>query len=274
MDIRRYPDAELGNQDHWDELAEVHARSYDIEPLLRRESLLDEIQREELGPVDGKTLLHLQCHIGTDTLSWALLGAEVTGVDISAESLKQAETLAARIGVDADFVHCSVYDLPHKLERQFDIVYTSVGILCWLSDLRSWGQIIRRYLKPDGVFYIMESHPILGVFDDETDEVRVRWPYFGGPDPVRWPGDHPDYADSDYRVRTPSYEWQWTMSDVINALIEAGLDIEYLHEHDRIHWQALPCMVREGRWWLMPANRSAQLPLAFSLRARPRTSPE
>ncbi len=272
--MQRYPDAERGNQEHWDELADVHARAYNIEPLLRREPLLDDIQRKELGSVDGKTLLHLQCHIGTDTLSWALLGARVTGVDISGASLKQAEELAARIGVEAEFVHCSVYDLPEQLEGQFDIVYTSVGVLCWLSDLSAWARIIRRYLKPGGLFYIMESHPILGVFDDETDQLRVRYPYFQGPDPVRWPEDYPDYADSSYQVQTPSYEWQWTISDVVNALIEAGLDIEFLHEHDRLHWQGLPCMVREGRWWLMPANRRAQLPLAFSLRARPSAFPE
>ncbi len=266
---RRYADAEAGNRRHWDELAPVHVESYVIDPLLSGRPVVDEIQIAEMGPVAGKSLLHLQCHIGTDTLSWGLLGARPTGIDISPVSLEHARELARKTGAEARFIESSLYDLPAKLEERFDIVYTSVGVLCWLSDLSAWARLIRSYLKPDGFFYIMETHPVLMVFDDEVPETRLRYPYFHRPEPVCWAGQNPDYADPGYLVKEPSYEWQWSLSDILNALLDAGLRIEFLREHDRLHYPALPGMIQEGRWWRLPPETHGCLPLAFSLKARP-----
>lgn len=266
--MKRYPEAEKGNRIHWDELAAAHERSYEYGRLVDGGHLIDEVQLLEVGDVAGKSLLHLQCHIGTDTLSWARLGASVTGVDISPVSLDVAQRLAKRCGLEARFIQSSIYDLPGKLDERFDIVYTSVGVLCWLSDLDAWARIIRDRLRPGGIFYIMEGHPFLNVFDDESDGLRVMYDYFHRSEPVNWPGDYPDYAGDGYMVKSSSWEWQWAISDVVNALLEAGLVVEFLHEHRYLPWKALPCMVEcdDGKWRL--PEGSDMLPLMFSIRAR------
>lgn len=266
--MKRFPEAEEGNRAHWDELAAAHERSYEYGRLLEGGHLIDEVQLREVGEVAGRSLLHLQCHIGTDTLSWARLGASVTGVDISPVSLEVAGRLAERCGLKARFLRSSIYDLPRVLGGTFDIVYTSVGVLCWLSDLEEWARIVRNRLKPGGVFYIMEGHPFLNVFDDESEGLLVKYDYFHGIDPVKWPGDYPDYAGDGYVVRSPSWEWQWTVGDVVNALLGAGLRMEFLHEHRYLPWKALPCMVecKDGKWRL--PGGSDLLPLMFSIRAR------
>lgn len=267
--MKRYPEAEKGNRSYWDELAEVHMASYDTTSLIEGGHVMDDIQMKELGEVRGRSMLHLQCHIGTDTLSWARLGAGVTGVDLSPVSLDKARELSRITGLKGRFIESSIYDLPGVLDGEFDIVYTSVGVLCWLSDLGEWARIIHRYLKPGGLFYMMESHPILSVFDDETDGLSVRYPYFHTDLPTAWPGNWPDYSDGEYIVRNGSWEWTWALSDVIGALTDAGLRLEFLHEHDSIPWKALPCMVPDARrrgWFRLPDGKDL-LPLSFSVRA-------
>jgi len=265
--MKRFLRAENGNRIHWDELATVHAESADYDELIKGGHVMDSIQTGEVGDVRNRSLLHLQCHIGTDTLSWARLGAEVTGVDLSPVSLRVAESIAKKAGINARFIESSIYDLPDKLNGTFDIVYTSIGVLCWLSDLNAWAKIIRKYLKPGGFFYIMESHPFLWVFDDESDCLTVRYQYFHDEAPFEWPAEYPDYSDADYTVKSPSWEWQWSMSDILNALIENGLEINFLHEHSVIPWKVLPCMIECGDgFWKLPEGMD-NLPLMFSLRA-------
>jgi len=265
--MKRYREAEEGNRVHWDELALAHASSYRYEKLLEGGHVLDPVQVREMGDVRSRSLLHLQCHIGTDTLSWARLGARVTGADISPASLRVAGDLARRSGLEAEFVESSLYDLPKMLKGAFDIVYTSVGVLCWLSDLEAWAQTVRHFLKPGGFFYIMETHPFLMVFDDESKNLRVRYSYFHREEPENWPGGYPDYAGDGYMVKSPSWEWQWSLGDVLNALIGAGLRPDFLHEHDWISWKALPMMVeREDGMWVLPDD-TERLPLMFSLKA-------
>jgi len=264
----RHRRAEEDNRRHWNELAAVHARSYHVRELLEGRCQLDGIQRRELVDLSGKNLLHLQCHIGTDSLSLALLGAEVTGVDISGESVRQARLLSKRTGVPARFLRSSIYDLPEVLkEESFDVVYTSVGVLCWLSDLQAWARLIARYLRPGGTFYMMETHPVLGAFDDESEEMRLRYGYFHRDEPDRWEGGYPDYDDGGYTVQSPSWEWRWSLGDVVSSLAEAGLSIRFLHEHPVIHWKALPCMERRGGWYVLPPELEGRLPLSFSLMA-------
>ncbi len=265
--MKRFFRAENGNRVYWDELAVVHAESADYEELIKGGHVMDRIQTGEVGEVQNRSLLHLQCHIGTDTLSWARLGAEVTGVDFSPVSLQVAETIARKAGLNAKFIESSIYDLPNKLKESFDIVYTSIGVLCWLSDLKAWAGIIRRYLKPGGFFYMMESHPFLCVFDDESDGLTVRYPYFHREAPYEWAAGYEDYSNSDYKVKSPTWEWQWSMGDILNALIENGLEINFLHEHAVIPWKALPCMIECGDgFWKLPEGID-NLPLMFSLRA-------
>ncbi len=152
--------AENGNKILWNELAPVHLKSYKMDRLKQGGHLLDDIQVSEVGKVVGKSLLHLQCHIGTDSLSWSRLGASVTGVDLSDKSIEIAKKLNLDLELDAEFIESGIYEFETKIDKTFDIVYTSQGVLCWLSDLKKWGEIIFRSLKPDGFFYIMESHPL------------------------------------------------------------------------------------------------------------------
>jgi SAM-dependent methyltransferase len=258
--------AEEVNRRHWDEIAPVHGRAYNTAPLLSGGHLLDPVQVGELGDLTGKRLLHLQCHIGTDTLSLARLGAGVTGVDISGESLKVARDLSQRTGIPARFIETPIFDLPSVLDETFDVVYTSIGVLCWVSDIREWGRLVVRCLEPGGFLYLMDSHPFMHVFDDEADGLQVRHTYFAG-DAVEWPPDWPDYADPGYISKTPTLEFQWTISDIHNALVEAGLRIEFIHEFDFLHWKALPAMVEgEDGMWRLPEH-FARIPLLFSMRA-------
>jgi ubiquinone/menaquinone biosynthesis C-methylase UbiE len=265
----RHPEAERGNQNYWDELAPVHIKSYNIARLRDGGHVLDDIQIADVGDVCGKSMLHLQCHIGTDTLSWVRLGAKVTGVDFSLKSIEQARSLAQELGLEAEFITCNVYDLPQHLDREFDIVYTSMGVLCWLSDLNAWGKLIHRHLKPEGLFYILESHPLLGVFDDTgTLELKVRHEYFHRSQPTKWEDACPDYSDENYTAKTPSFEWQWSLGDIVNALISAGLRIESLNEYGKTFYKAHPDMKRaDDGWWYLP-EKKRQIPLMFTLKAR------
>lgn len=259
--------AEEINRKHWDEVAPVHGNSYELDSLLGGGHHLDPVQVNEMGDLTGKKVLHLQCHIGTDTLSLARLGAEVTGIDISGESLKVAERLSAETGLPARFIQTPLFDLPEVLNEKFDLVYTSIGVLCWVADINLWAGTVARYLKPGGVFYLMESHPFMHVFDDEIKGLRVKYPYFTGGKPMDWPGDWPDYSDENYIVKNPTREFQWTISEVLCALIDAGLHIGFLHEHDFLHWKGLESMEKcsDGYWRLPePLNR---IPVLFSLKA-------
>ena len=260
--------AEDTNRAHWDEIAPVHLKAYRVEELLGGVSLIDEVQKGELYPVAGKRLLHLQCHIGTDTLSLALDGARVTGVDFSPQSIHIARELAQKMNLEAKFIEANVLELPEGL-GEFDIVYTSQGVLCWISDIQRWAQAVARHLKPGGIFYIFETHPALMMFDDtQADSFQIKYPYFHRPEPMHFEDEYPDYADSAYIPKTATYEWQWSLADIVNALIGSGLTIELLNEHDKCFFKALPGMTRTADGWWILEGFEGMIPMAFSLRAR------
>jgi 2-polyprenyl-3-methyl-5-hydroxy-6-metoxy-1,4-benzoquinol methylase len=152
------------NRKRWNELVDIHVKSdeYDLEGFIAGKNSLHSIELEALGDVSGKSLLHLQCHFGLDTLSWGRLGARVTGVDFSETAIELARSLAARIGVDAEFICSNVYDFPKHLDGKFDVVFTSYGALCWLHDMEAWAEIVSRYLRPGGTFFMAEFHPFCG----------------------------------------------------------------------------------------------------------------
>lgn len=262
-------EAENVNRDHWDELAPVHLRSYGVDGLLAGVSRIDTIQRRELYPVRGKSLIHLQCHIGTDTLSLALDGAKVTGVDFSSKSLAIAKQLASRMNIDAEFIESNILDVTNVLSRQYDIVYTSKGVLCWISDIQRWGETVSQLLADNGTFYLFETHPALLMFDDtKAGALRIRYPYFHRDEPTHFNDDHPDYSDGSYIPKTKTYEWAWSLSDIVNALVGNGLVLEQLNEHDRLFYEALPGMVQgDDGWWVLE-EYEGKIPLSFSIRAR------
>ena len=222
-----------------------------------------------MGDVAGKSLLHLQCHFGMDTLSWARLGAHVTGVDFSAEAIALARSLSRELALEARFICSDIYALPDVLEEQFDIVFTSYGVLCWLPDLERWAQVIAHFLKPGGVFYIVEIHPFCDVFYDEAEagELRVAYSYFHDPQPMRWESAG-SYADRGAHVQhNISYEWMHSLSDIVNALLATGLHIEYLHEFPYCVYARFP-FLEEGAdgWWRLPGGANL-IPLTLSIKA-------
>src|SRR5438552_420487 len=175
------------NRANWDAWAAINAASanYDVAGFKAGKLSLNRIERGELGDVAGKSLLHLQCHFGIDTLSWARLGARVTGIDFSAPAIDLARSLAAELDVEGRFVVSTVEDLPANLDGDFDVVYTSRGAIWWLADLERWADVIAHFLRPDGVFYITEFHPILMTFDEsETATPKIRYPYFPRREPM------------------------------------------------------------------------------------------
>ncbi len=262
--------AEESNRLLWDEMARIHVRAYkEVELLRTGHEILDEIELREVGEVAEKRLLHLQCHIGTDTLAWARHGAIVTGVDFSGESIRCAEALRDELGLAARFIRANVYDLPRILDEQFDVVYTSRGVLCWLRDLAAWAQVVARFLSPDGLFYLMESHPILNALEERpTGEPAFIHPYFHRPGPVRWEAGGPDYADPTHHLQHPSHEWIWSLSDIATTILGAGLTIEFLNEYDRLFFPLFPSMTSEdGRWYRLP-KYADRIPLLFTLGAR------
>lgn len=259
------------NLARWEELALLHPEtaSYDVAGFRAGRNALKPIEIRELTDVVGRSLLHLMCHFGLDTLSWARMGARVTGVDWSANAIAVARALAADTGIDARFVQSNVYDLPASLGGTFDIVFTSYGVLGWLPDLRQWAEVIATFLAPGGRFYIVEAHPTAWLFDDApgATELRVAYPYFGDAGPVRTDSDG-SYADrSAAVVNRTEYCWSHGLGEIVTALSDAGLRVQFLHEHRELPWQLLPFMTERGDgMWTLPGGQIA-VPLAFSLLA-------
>jgi len=257
------------NRKMWNEFVSINSRSemYQLEEFKKGMNKLNSLERTEVGDVKGKSLLHLQCHFGMDSLSWARLGANVTGMDFSPKGIEMAQSLSKDLQIPGKFVCCNLYDLPDHLDEQFDIVYTSYGVLCWLPDLPRWAKIVARYVKPGGFFYIAEFHPFASVFDDEKNikELKVRYPYFHqGPMEFVAEGS---YASAEKIPPHKEYEWMHGMGEIITSLCEAGLKIEFLHEFPTICYAQLSFMEKDPNGdWRLPGEEG-WIPLTFSLKA-------
>ena len=205
--------------------------------------------REALGDVQGRSLIHLQCHFGLDTLAWSRLGADVTGVDFSPRAIATAIDLAKRDGARARFIEADLYATPQVVPDVFNVVYTSGGVLCWLPEISTWASVVSRLLKPGGVFYIREAHPVLWSLDDEREdeELFIGLPYFEMSEPKRWEGA-PAW-DEGRAASRPHYVWQHGLGEIVTSLIEAGLTIQFLREHRTCLWQALHFMVQDEDGW-------------------------
>jgi SAM-dependent methyltransferase len=272
----------------WDGVVPIHEASqgYDRAGFLRGEKPLCPVELAELGPrVRGRTLLHLQCHFGMDTLSWARLGATVTGVDFSLPAIEAARRLSAESGIPGRFVHSNLYDAPGVLREEFDVVYTGIGALNWLPDVRAWARVASAFVRPGGLLYAYEGHPVLWSLDPRSEDGRlvVTEPYFERSEPTVCEGDT-TYVDGPTLVHRRAYEWNHGLGEIVTALVEAGLRIEFVHEHREVAWQALPWMEPVGpgthgsdgryqsnRMWRLPEPQRDLVPLMVSLLA---TKPE
>jgi SAM-dependent methyltransferase len=231
-------------------------------------------EREEVGDVAGKTLLHLQCHFGLDTLSWARLGAaRVTGVDFSEPAIAFARELATEVGLAdrARFVTSNVFDAPAALEgERFDVVYTSRGVLGWLPDIDRWADVVAACVAPGGTFFINEAHPVFWTVADEQrapNDLHLDFDYWGGKT-YSFPVEG-SYADPEAEVDAEvEHGWNHSLGELITALASRGLRIEYLDEKPRVYWPVSWLVEREPGAWGFPADQEGTLPLTFSLRAR------
>lgn len=257
----------------WDEWTRIHEGSefYDLAGFKRGGIRLRRHEIDEIGSVEGLDLLHLQCHFGIDTLSWARLGARVTGADFSDAAVELARSIATEIGiVDARFVRSDLYDLPNVLDGDFDVVYTSRGVLGWLPDIRRWAEVVAHFVRPGGRFYITEIHPIAQALENEgvgRGEIVVRYPYWEHPEPLSF-AVKGSYADPEAEVAAQTeHGWDHGLGEIVTALIDAGLRIESLREYPFLDWQLDFLVEADDGTWRLPPDFEGELPLSFSILA-------
>lgn len=218
------------NKQSWNRKTSVHVKSefYDLEGFLRGNNSLNEIELNLLGDIHGKTLLHLQCHFGQDSISLSRLGAKVTGVDFSDKAIDVANQLLEKTKNHIEFICCDIYDLPNYLDKKFDIVFTSYGTIGWLPDLARWGKVISTFLKPNGRLVFAEFHPVVWMFDDQFD--KIEYNYFNtGPIVEVESGT---YADRNADIKQENISWNHSISEVLNNLIKNGIEISSFEEYD------------------------------------------
>lgn len=254
------------NRALWDELVPIHMGSayYDLDGFLAGEQCLRDFEVREIGDVEGRELLHLQCHFGMDTLAWARLGARVTGLDFSEKAIEMARGLAHTMGLPARFVTSDVYQARGVLDEAYDIVYTGIGALVWLPDLDRWARTVASLLKPGGFLYLAEFHPFADTLDYEEGRT-VSNDYFSEA-PQEW-DEQGSYADPEAYVRNSrSVQFHHPLSAIINALIGAGLRLDFLHEHDVTLFRRLGMLEQRGQLFHHPEG-VPRVPLMYTLRA-------
>ena len=268
-------DWRAANRANWDERVGVHlgAGGYDLAALRAGRGRLNAIEEAELGSVDGLRVLHLQCHFGRDTLTLAQRGADMVGLDFSAPAIAKARELAVELKLEsrARFVEADLYDATSAIPepQAYDLVYVTWGAITWLPDIRRWAEIVAHFLKPGGALYFAEGHPVALVFDDGK-RLADGMPGYFAPYFQREPvvtEDPTDYADRSARLRNATqYNWMHPIGSVVTALLEAGLRLDWLHEHDAVTWKMFEMLV-EGPDGLYRWPDKPWLPLSFSLRA-------
>ncbi len=253
------------NRNTWNEKVKAHSQSkmYNLEGFKNGASSLMPYELKALGDVKGQSLLHLQCHFGQDTLSWSRMGATCVGVDISDDGISLARALNDELNQDASFVRCNVLDTSKHVEGEFDIVFTSYGVIGWLPDLKPWGQMIAEKLKPGGRFYMVEFHPIVWMFDYTKPTVEMRYGYMQ--DEAIYEEYDGTYADVNSKMISKEYGWNHGLSEVVNAFIEAGLTIEYLNEHNESPYDVLPNLSKTNQG--MFVTKDGLYPLIFEIGA-------
>ena len=261
------------NRGLWDEWTTIHEKSafYDLAGFRDGGVRIRPYELEEIGSVMDQSLLHLQCHFGIDTLSWARLGARVTGADFSPAAIDLASRLAVELGFpESRFIRSTIDDLPTVLDDQFDVVYTSRGVLGWLPDIRRWAEVAAGFVRPGGRFYITEIHPVAQTLENEgvqPGELVLRYPYWEHHEPLTFPV-HGSYADPDADVAaTSEHGWDHGLGEIVTSLVEAGLEIRSLREYPFLDWQLDFLTEADDGTWRLPAAVPGELPLSFSILA-------
>ncbi len=218
------------NKQTWNNKTDVHIASdfYDVESFLNGKSTLNNIELALLGDVKGKKILHLQCHFGQDTMTFSRMGAKTTGIDLSDKAIERAKEFSEKLGLDTEFICCDIYDAPKYLDEKFDIVFTSYGTIGWLPDLKKWADVVSHFLIPNGKFVFAEFHPVVWMFDNDFKDVF--YSYFNVAPIIE--DESGTYADRYSEISAQTITWNHPTSEVLNSLIQSGLEINSFNEYD------------------------------------------
>ena len=253
------------NRHSWNNRTEAHIKSefYGMEQFLQGKTSLQNIELNLLGNVEGKAVLHLQCHFGQDSISLSRMGAQVTGVDLSDKAIARAKSIARETQANVEFICCDLYALPANLNKQFDVVFTSYGTIGWLPNLDKWAAVISRFLKPGGQFVFVEFHPVVWMFDDDFEKIGYR--YFNSGAIVET--ENGTYADRSANIEQQSVMWNHSISEVLNSLIKNGLEINAFDEFDYSPYNCFKHTVEfePGKYRIKHLDN--KIPMLFSLRA-------
>lgn len=256
------------NKETWNKKVAIHTKSdfYNMKDFLKGKTSLNQLELNELGDVHGKSLLHLQCHFGQDTLSFARMGAKCTGIDLSNEAISKAKELNKKLGLNATFIESNVYDVPKNVKGKYDVVFTSYGVVGWLPDLKIWAKVIAKKLKKGGVFYMAEFHPIVWMFDYTSGKPVIKYPYLKSD--VIYEEYEGTYAeDGKTKIISKEYGWNHGLGEVVTCLTQADLTIEFLHEFNQSPYNCLPEMVQNKNSMYVFKNNSEMFPLVYSIKA-------
>jgi len=261
------------NRRNWDERAAIHAQNrtgfYPIDRLKAGEDILQPIEAAEIGDVAGKRLIHLQCHIGLDTLCLARRGAIVTGLDFSPTAIAAALALASELGIPAEFVESDVFGARERLSGSFDLAFVTWGTICWLPNIERWAQVVASLLAAGGVLYLADAHPSALVLEEIEGRILPHYPWRVSADkPLIFEDAQTYTGDATELVEKRNYEWIHPLSAIITGLIEAGLQLEFLHEHERLPWKLFASMEPDGDRMFRLPETAVPIPLSFSLMAR------
>lgn len=252
------------NRQHWNAITPVNFKSdfYRMQAFQDGESSLDPLVLDALGEIRGKKILHLQCHFGQDSISMARMGASVTGVDFSEEAIRTAKQLAEAEGADAQFICCNIYDLEQHLNEKFDIVFTSYGVIGWLPDLEPWAKFIHRYLKKGGEFHLIEFHPVVWMLDNDFQ--FIQYSYFNVEPIIE--DTSGSYADREAAVQTRCVGWNHSLREVLNPLLQTGLQIQ---SFDEVDYSPYACFqhtieISPGRYQI--ENLQGKIPMVYLLK--------
>lgn len=253
------------NRKAWNDKTKVHIASgfYDNQNFLDGKCSLNTIELALLGDVNGKTVLHLQCHFGQDSISLSRRGAKVTGVDLSEEAIRNARAFAVQTGTDTRFICCNIYDLPTHLDEQFDIVYTSYGTIGWLPDLDAWAKIVSRYLKPGGLFVFVEFHPVMWMFDNDFKEIKYN--YFNEEAIIET--ETGTYADKDAGLIQQTVTWNHHAGEVLNSLLHNGLVLKSFDEFDYSPYNCFDHMVESEPGKFRIRHMGNKIPMVYAVTA-------
>ncbi|RUA08925.1 MAG: SAM-dependent methyltransferase [Flavobacteriia bacterium] len=253
------------NRDLWNRKVDFHMDSdfYDLAGFLKGKSSLNPIELELLGNISGKKILHLQCHFGQDSISLSRMGAKVTGVDLSDKAIKEAGKLAEKTGEQAEFICCDIFELPGHLNQKYDLVFTSYGTIGWLPDLNKWAAVISHYLKPGGRFIFAEFHPVIWMFDEDMDKIKYR--YFRSEAIIET--ETGTYANKKAAITEESVNWNHGIGEVVNSLIQNGLEIKSLNEYDYSPYDCFNKTIEDAPQKFRIKHLGNKIPMVYSILA-------